>query len=168
MKELFLIRHAKSSWDFPDLDDHDRPLNKRGKSDAPLMADVLKEKNIYPDLILSSTAVRAIKFAKIIAKKLNYEKNKILSSRDFYLASVSELINELRSLDSKYNSVFFVGHNPDITSLANYLSNKDIDNIPTSGIVAVEFDINDWNELDKNKGKFNFFIYPKMFYDKFI
>ncbi|HRI84638.1 MAG TPA: histidine phosphatase family protein [Ignavibacteria bacterium] len=161
------MRHAKSSWDYPELDDHDRPLNKRGKSDAPLMAEVLKERNIYPDLILSSTAVRAIKFAKIIAKKLDYDKNKIFSSRDFYLASVSEIINEFQSLDNRYNSVFFVGHNPEITLLANFLSAKDLDNIPTSGIFAVKFDINYWDELDKDKGKFNFFIYPKMFYDKY-
>ena len=132
------------------------------------MSDVLKGKNIYPDLILSSTAVRAIKFAKIIAKKLNYDKSKIVSSRDFYLASVNDLINDFKSLDNKYDKVFFVGHNPDITSLANHLTDKDIDNIPTSGIFSVKFDINEWNELDKNKGKFNFFIYPKMFYDKFI
>jgi len=130
------------------------------------MADVLSEKNIYPDLILSSSAVRAVKYAKIIAKKLNYEKSKIISSRDFYLASVNELVSSFQSLDSKYNTVFFVGHNPDITSLANYLSGKDIDNIPTSGIFAVKFDLNEWNELDKNKGKFNFFIYPKIFYNK--
>jgi len=132
------------------------------------MSDVLKGKNIYPDLILSSSAVRAIKLAKIIAKKLNYEKSKIVSSRDLYMASVKDLINEFQTIDSKYNTVFFIGHNPDITSLANHLTDKDIDNIPTSGIFSVKFDINVWNELDKNKGKFNFFIYPKMFYDKFI
>ena len=131
------------------------------------MAEVLKERNVIPDLILSSTAVRAIKFAKMIAKKLDYDKNKIFSSRDFYLASVSELVNEFQSLDSKYNSVFFVGHNPEITSLANYLCDEKTGNIPTSGIFAVKFDINLWDELDKDKGKFNFFIYPKMFYNKY-
>ena len=91
-KTLYLIRHAKSSWDDPSLKDHDRPLNKRGKKDAPFMANILKEKNIIPDLIISSTAERAIEFAKVLAEVLDYKKGNIVSERDMYLAGESEML----------------------------------------------------------------------------
>ncbi len=84
MKKLYLIRHAKSSWDYPGLNDHERPLNKRGERDAPFMAKILKEKKVKPDLILSSTAVRALEFAKKIADELDYKK-KIFSRQKIYI-----------------------------------------------------------------------------------
>ncbi|HRA98902.1 MAG TPA: histidine phosphatase family protein [Ignavibacteria bacterium] len=157
------MRHAKSSWKFPELDDHDRPLNKRGKRDAPLMADILKEKKIIPDLILSSTAVRALKYAEILADKLDYGKKNIKASRDYYFADLNEIIKIIRSVSNNYNNVFFIGHNPEITYLANFLSGKDVNNIPTSGVFGLKYDINDWSELDENNGKFNLFYYPKLF-----
>jgi phosphohistidine phosphatase len=105
IKKLFLIRHSKSSWKHPGMSDHDRPLNKRGKYDAPFMAEKFYQLEIFPDLILSSTAVRTMEFANILADKLNYEKENIISLRELYLASDSEIIKTVRETDDKYKTI---------------------------------------------------------------
>jgi phosphohistidine phosphatase len=160
-KTLYLIRHAKSSWDDPSLRDHDRPLNKRGKRDAPFMAKVLKEEGVKPDIILSSTAVRALEFSKILADELNYKKKKIAASRDIYMASERDLLKILREVDDSNKVVFLVGHNPDLTNYANSLCNYNIDNIPTSGVFRIDFDTDKWKDIDFGKGEFVSFDYPK-------
>jgi phosphohistidine phosphatase len=158
-----LIRHAKSSWDYPELRDHDRPLNKRGKKDAPLMAKVLKKKGIKPDLILSSSAVRAFEFAKIIADELGYKKNKIDVTRELYMAAENDMLKIVKSVSDSRKIVFLVGHNPELTNFANSLSNYNLDNIPTSGIFRIDFDTDKWSEIDFGKGKFISFEYPKKY-----
>lgn len=119
MKTLILLRHAKSSWDFPDLSDHDRPLNNRGKKDAPLMTEVLKKKNIAIDLIISSTSKRTMETAKVFANTLNL---KIIEDRNLYLASEPEIIRMAKEIDDCYDSVILVGHNPGMTNLINLVS----------------------------------------------
>jgi phosphohistidine phosphatase len=166
LKQLYLIRHAKSSWDNPDLKDHDRPLNKRGKRDAPLMAKVLRKKGVKPDLILSSSAKRAFDFAKIIAEEVGYKKNKIVVLKDLYMAGEDEMLNAVRSVKDNINTVFLIGHNPDLTSFANSLSNYSLDNIPTSGVFQIEFDSDRWNDINIGKGKFVSFDYPKKYYSQ--
>ena len=163
-KLLYLIRHAKSSWDDPSLRDHDRPLNKRGKRDAPLMANVLKKKGIKPDMIYSSTAERALEFAKVIAEILDFKKKKIVSTKDLYMADVKEMLGILRSVEDSAKTVFMVSHNPYITEFANSLCNYNLDNIPTSGVFCVEFDEKKWKDIDLGKGKFVSFDYPKKYY----
>jgi phosphohistidine phosphatase len=163
-KTLYLIRHAKSSWDDPSLRDHDRPLNKRGKHDAPLMAKVLKRNEINPDLIISSTAARALEFAKVIADELDYKKKKIKETKELYMADEKEMLEIIRSVDDSMSIVFMVSHNPYITEFANSLCNYNLDNIPTSGIFCVEFDTKKWKEIDFGKGKFVSFDYPKKYY----
>lgn len=163
-KLLYLIRHAKSSWDDPSLRDHDRPLNKRGKRDAPLMANVLKKKGIKPDLIYSSTAVRALEFSKVIADTLDFKKKNINATKDLYMADVKEMLGILRSVDNSAETVFMVSHNPYITEFANSLCNYNLDNIPTSGVFCVEFDVKKWKDIDLGKGKFVSFDYPKKYY----
>ncbi|HMQ68590.1 MAG TPA: histidine phosphatase family protein [Ignavibacteria bacterium] len=162
-KKLYLIRHAKSSWDDPSIRDHDRPLNKRGKRDAPFMAKILKEKNILPDIMISSTAERAIEFAKVLAEELDYRKKDILADKEMYMAGESEMLGILQRVDDKNDTVFMVGHNPYITSFAVRLSGYPIDNIPTSGIVGISFDIDNWSEAEIGKGKFLSFDYPKKY-----
>lgn len=162
-KTLYLIRHAKSSWDDPSLKDHDRPLNKRGKKDAPFMANILKEKNIIPDLIISSTAERAIEFSKVLAEVLDYKKGNIVSERDMYLAGESEMLAILNNVDNNIETLFMVGHNPYITSFAVRLSGHSIDNIPTSGIVGIKFEIDKWKNAEIGKGEFISFDYPKKY-----
>ncbi|MEO8664883.1 MAG: histidine phosphatase family protein [Ignavibacteria bacterium] len=164
MKHLYLIRHAKSSWDDPGLKDHDRPMNKRGKRDAPLMAKILRKKDVNPDLIISSSAKRALDFAKIIADELDHKKNKMLVTKDLYMADEDDMLKMLRSVDDKCNTVFMVGHNPDLTSFANSLASYDLDNIPTSGIFQIDFDTDSWKDAGYGKGKFVSFEYPKKYY----
>ncbi|MCU0646291.1 MAG: histidine phosphatase family protein [bacterium] len=162
MKQLILIRHAKSSWVDPDLSDRDRPLNNRGKRDAPFMGKRLKkEHNVKSDLILSSPAKRAIGTARIIAKAIGYPKEKIEIKDSLYGSGVTAMLNVIQYLDDSLNEVMLFGHNPDHTSLANYLSNQQVDNIPTCGVFCVDFDIQSWQDVKKGEGIFKFFDYPK-------
>ncbi len=162
MKTLYLVRHAKSSWKDSSLDDIERPLNKRGKRDAPFMGELLKEKGINPELIISSSAKRASKTAQAIAEQIGYPKKDIIFDEEIYEASSRELIDYIKQLDDKFNSVMLFGHNPGFTMLNNYLSKKYIDNIPTCGIVALEFN-NSWKDIGKNSAKYLFFDYPKKY-----
>lgn len=162
MKRLYLIRHAKSSWKNSDLADVDRPLNKRGQRDAPFMGKLLKkEYKVKPDLILSSPAKRALKTAKIIAKEITCPKRKIVTKDSLYASGIPAMLNVIQYLDDSLDEVMLFGHNPDLTSLANYLSNQQVDNIPTCGIFCVDFDIQSWQDVEKGKGIFKFFDYPK-------
>jgi phosphohistidine phosphatase len=162
MKRLYLIRHAKSSWDDPDLADIDRPLNKRGKKDAPFIGKRLKkEHNANPDLILSSPAKRTIRTARIIAKEIDYPREKIEINDSLYGSGVTAMLNVIHYLDDSLNEVMLFGHNPDLTSLANYLWDQQVDNIPTCGIFCVDFDIQSWKDVNQGEGFFIFFDYPR-------
>lgn len=145
MKTLTIFRHAKSSWDDPELDDHDRPLNKRGMRDAPIMAKRLKVSGIRPSLILSSTAVRAWETAKLIASEINYPPEFLQRERALYHAGVAGIIDVIAAQDNGFNSLLLVGHNPGLTEFANRLIPRLTDNIPTSGFVAFSLGIDDWN-----------------------
>jgi len=160
MKTLYLSRHAKSSWRDPGLSDIDRPLNKRGKRDAPFMGKLLAEKGINPDLIISSPAKRARATAKIIASELNYDKEKIIFDKNIYEGTGRRLLEIISEIKEKYNFVMLFGHNPGLTVLSNNLSDRFIDNIPTCGVVALEFNTS-WKEIELNSAGFLFFEYPK-------
>jgi phosphohistidine phosphatase len=162
MKTLYLARHAKSSWKHPELSDIERPLNKRGKRDAPNIGDLLREKSVKPDLIISSPAVRARKTAMVIAELIDYSKGKILIDDSIYESSSTELINTIKGFDDKYKSVMMFGHNPGFTMVNNYLSDSFIDNIPTCGVVGIHFK-SSWKNINADSGKTFFFIYPKLF-----
>ena len=161
MKRLYLVRHAKSSWGRSELDDIDRPLNKRGKRDAPFMGQRLKQHDVCPDLIISSPAKRALKTAKIIAEEMGCPKKQIEISNALYLQGVSAIINLIQSIDDDHESVMLFGHNPDFTELAERLTDYQVDNIPTCGIFCIDFNIGSWQEVDEGKGLFTFFDYPK-------
>ncbi|MGB5848722.1 MAG: histidine phosphatase family protein [Ignavibacteriaceae bacterium] len=162
MKTLYLARHAKSSWKNPELSDTERPLNKRGKRDAPYIGNLLKEKGVKPDILISSPAVRARKTAVVIAELIDYPKSEILIDDNIYESSSSELINIIKGFDDKYNSVMMFGHNPGFTMLNNYLTDSFIDNIPTCGVVGIRFN-SSWEKIVGASGKAFFFIYPKLF-----
>lgn len=163
MRKLILVRHAKSSWDNPDLDDFDRPLNKRGKRDAPFMAKLLAEKKVKPDLIISSPALRTKITAKEIAKETGYDKEKIIWNEKFYLASLSKLLNEISNVDQNVQSLLIVGHNPGLTDLQNFLCNYEIDNIPTCGIVCMKTN-KAWADVNAKDFQLEFFEYPKKYF----
>ena len=163
MKKLFLVRHAKSSWSFPELDDFERPLNKRGKRDAPFMGKLLNEKKIKPDLLLSSPAVRAYITARTIAGEINYPAKKLQTNELLYHGSIKELIVSIKKTDNKINSLMVFGHNPGLTEFSNYLTDKYLDNIPTCGIVEIDLRIDSWKEIDEDSGTFINFEYPKKY-----
>ncbi len=166
MKTLFLARHAKSSWDHPELSDFDRPLNKRGKRDAPFMGSLMDELGHNPDLIISSPANRAITTAKHFAEKLNYPVDKILPSKIIYDGDSTDLIDLINQIDDKHQKVFLFGHNPTITSLHNFLCDQYLNNIPTAAVAAIQFDVAAWKEVYTNKGRHLFFEYPKKYFKK--
>lgn len=164
MKQLILIRHAKSSWKDTRLDDHDRTLNKRGEHDAPFMAEILRKKKTRTDLLISSTAVRALLTAKIFAKELGYKKDQILQEKELYLAEPEELIEIVKQLPDEKEVVCLFGHNPGITTLANFLCNAGIANIPTCGICAISFPLQSWQEVTAGSGQLDYFEFPKLYF----
>jgi phosphohistidine phosphatase len=124
MKTLFLIRHAKSSWDDTALPDKDRPLSDRGRRDAPKMGKRLAKRDVKPDLILSSPARRALTTAEIIAKKLDYKRKNIVVADRLYSGAVHDLLNVVQKLGDKLQRVMLFGHNPELTELAHRLSSE--------------------------------------------
>lgn len=161
MKTLYLVRHAKSSWKELDVDDIDRPLNKRGKRDAPFMGQRLKQHGVLPDLMLSSPAKRALRTARTIAKELDYPKGDILIEDGLYLQGISAILQVIRALDDRHDTIMLFGHNPDFTTLAEHLTDYQIDNIPTCGIFCIDFNVGSWKEVAEANGNFVFFDYPK-------
>ncbi len=166
MKRLYLMRHAKSSWKDETLKDYERPLNKRGKRDAPFMGKVLKKKGVSPDVIISSFAKRAYKTAKKVAKELGVEKERIIKDRKLYLIGFAEFLDYVKNLDDGYESVLIVGHNPGISELFSYLSGKESLSMPTAAVGGVEFKSDRWRDIDESKRKVLFFEYPKKFTER--
>lgn len=165
MKTLYLIRHAKSSWEEPGEDDFSRPLNHRGKKDAPHMAKRLKEKRVFPDIFLSSPAARAkatcLEFARIFdfdEKKIIWQQNLYHASEDTLLSAISELPDHPRDREEV---VFLFGHNPGITYFANALFNQSIMNIPTCGIVGGHLNIDRWEQVRFGCGSLVLQEFPK-------
>ena len=161
MKTIYLVRHAKSSWKYPDLDDFERPLNKRGRKSAPFMGTVLKKLKVAPDLIISSPANRASMTARIIADKIGYPLEKIRYSESMYEFSANALIDVVKHLDEVVNKAMLVGHNPALTELSNYIGDQPISNIPTSGVFCADLDIPSWAKISDHCGKLKFFEFPK-------
>lgn len=166
MKTLYLVRHAKSSWKNPSLRDYERPLNRRGKRDAPFMGDKLRQRGIKADAMVSSPARRAKKTAQIIAEKLQFPGGKINYLDRIYDADDSDLLEIIQHQPKKVEVMMLFGHNPEFTDLANELSNSHIDNVPTTGIVCINFDVEKWEEVDYGKGRLVFFDYPKNYLDE--
>jgi phosphohistidine phosphatase len=150
MKTLFLIRHAKSSRDDPALADKDRPLNDRGKRDAPKMGALLAKRGVKPDLILSSSAVRALDTAELIAEKLDYKRKSIRVDDRLYAAEADELLGVIRKLGDEVNCVMLIGHNPELTHLAHRLSSE-ITDMPTCAVAEFTFDAKSWSRIGKDK-----------------
>jgi phosphohistidine phosphatase len=154
-KKLYLLRHAKSSWKDFSIRDFDRPLNKRGKHDAPMMAKRMAKRGIKPDIILSSPAKRAKATSKQFSEKLG---TKILYHDSIYESSATRLKEIIKDAFETYDSVMLVGHNPSMTVLSNALSDYHIDNIPTCGIVGFVFEE---GAVENGKAALLFFDYPK-------
>lgn len=161
MKQLILVRHAKSSWDFIDMEDFDRPLNDRGNRDAPVMAKRLLKKDIDIDLFVSSPAKRALATATIFAEAYHKKQKKIIQQAALYEASVSAFYEVVAGLDNEAKSAAIFSHNPGITDFVNSITHTRIDNMPTCGIFAVKADIKKWGDFEAAEKTFWFFDYPK-------
>lgn len=159
-----MIRHAKSSWSNPLQSDYDRPLNKRGETDAPMMGERLKKLGIVPDLIISSTAKRAEQTAKKIATAIGYDINSIKWVEKLYHCIPAVFEEVIYELDDNIKTVFIVAHNPGITDFVNELSSAfATDNMPTCGIVGAEFALRDWSEFSRVEKRVILFEYPKKY-----
>jgi len=163
MKTLYIVRHAKSSWKFIFLQDIDRPLKRKGIQDAFLISEKLSEQHVVPQHVLSSPAVRAYETAKIFCNTLSYNKENVEINSSIYNASVEELQTLLLNIDNKLNSLMLFGHDPALTNFVSYLTKQSYEKIPTSGVVAIQFEVDSWNKISEHSGKIDFFIYPKMF-----
>ena len=161
MKTLIAVRHAKSSWDTIGQSDFDRPLNDRGKKDAPEMAQRLKEKGLKIDLFVSSPAKRAHKTAKYFAEAFKSDKADIVLIDRLYEAPMDAFYDVISGLNHKYDTVALFAHNPGITAFVNTLSDVHTDNMPTCGMFAVQADTNDWGAFQESNRQFLFFDYPK-------
>ncbi|MBW6483774.1 MAG: histidine phosphatase family protein [Vicingaceae bacterium] len=162
MKSIYLIRHAKSSWNSFSLNDFDRPLNDRGKKDAPFIGKKLKELNFNPDEIRSSPSKRTTKTIKLICKEVTFDFNNVVFKQGLFHPSLNTLKNELNSLSDSIDSVAFVSHNYGISDFANYLTDNAIGTMPTCGVVKINFDIDSWQEIIEGLGTLEYYVYPKM------
>ena len=161
MKTLYLLRHAKSSWSFDELSDQERPLNDRGRDDAPLMGQALAKRRICPDVIVSSPAVRAMSTALLVAREMQFPHEKIKVEPGIYGAEVDDLIAIIKGLPDAAGSVLLVGHNPTITEVANVLSPSSLNEMPTAAVVCLRFSCDHWEEVSKANAEFYFYDYPR-------
>ncbi|MDO5980691.1 SixA phosphatase family protein [Flavivirga spongiicola] len=150
MKKLILIRHAKSSWKH-NVIDHERPLNDRGFKDANLVSNDLKERPLNIDLVLSSDAMRAKTTANIFVSNLKIDTGIVHLNHELYDFSGTNLIEVLKACDDSVNTLMLFGHNHAITAFVNTYGDSYIDNVPTSGVVVIDFDIANWKNLNKGK-----------------
>lgn len=166
MKTLYLVRHAKSSWKDMSLADRDRPLNKRGKRDAPFMGKLMHNHGIFPDVLMSSPALRAWTTAKAFANALNYPEERLLLNESIYEASVYDLLEIVQELDDQWSSAMLFGHNMTYTMFANWYANPPLDNVPTGAVVALQFNVEVWAAINTTNGQLQFFEYPRKYFPK--
>jgi phosphohistidine phosphatase len=163
MKTLFINRHAKSSWKYGNLNDFNRPLNERGIKSAKFMATKLKERGEKFDLILTSPANRALSTSEFFADEYGYDHELIEEAHSMYHADYGTLLTIIDNMPDNFNSLILFGHNPGFTNLANVLTGDTLGNIPTCGIVKINFDVDSWQEVTIGSGTMEFFDYPKRY-----
>lgn len=166
MKTLYLIRHAKSSWESAGVADADRPLIPKGIKKTKQIVEFLKNRETLFDLIISSPAVRAFETAKIVAAGLNYPPEKIQIERKIYDGYYDRILDIIYGTPNEINSLAIFGHNPTITHLANLFLHPGIENIPTSGVVCLTFPTDKWEDIPANDPVKEFFITPKILKNK--
>ena len=150
MKKIILIRHAKSSWKH-NVVDHERPLSNRGNNDAILVANHLIEKRLSPDLVLVSDAMRTRLTAETFIKTLHLDRNKVEYNHDLYDFSGYDLVRVIKKCDSKVDTLMVFGHNHAITAFVNTYGNEYIENVPTCGVVVINFEIDYWSDLKQGE-----------------
>lgn len=162
MKALYLIRHAKSDWSDGSLSDFERGLKKRGHKDLDTISSYMSIQKLKPDLMLTSLALRAQITADQLAKKINYG-GKIHYMKELYNSRPETMMNILTLQDDSYETIFVIGHNPELTEFANFLVQDNFPKIPTLGVLAINLHIDSWSDIGKKCGEIDFFIQPKQF-----
>ena len=163
VRNVCFVRHAKSNWDHPGLDDYDRPLDKRGLHDAPMMARKLKELHLVPDFIITSGANRARSTAEFFRKEFNISDDHFVVNNRLYEASAETVYEVLREAPDSARFVYLFGHNPTFTWVANSISGVHIDNVPTCGVVHVQAILTHWSKFNPEHAGFVGFHYPKQY-----
>lgn len=161
MRTLFLVRHAKSSWDNPGLRDFNRPLNERGLRDAPRMAQLLVKQSVKPDLLVSSPAKRALATALFFAAAFDIPDEAVLREQDIYEAGPMDILRIISRLPDSARTVLLFGHNPTFTEVANRFSENMIDNIPTCGLVQIESSADSWQAFHEGNAAVGACFFPK-------
>jgi phosphohistidine phosphatase len=161
VKRLTLVRHAKSSWKHAGLPDFDRPLNGRGREEAPEMGRRLAARGILPDIVVSSPAKRAWSTARKVARKIGFPEGALREDEAIYEADVAALLGVLRGLDPLWGHAMLVGHNPGLTELANFLVGEEIAEFPTCGVASLLLGVDAWEEVGKASGTVVFFDAPR-------
>jgi phosphohistidine phosphatase len=161
MLRLILLRHGKSSWDDTGLDDFDRPLAPRGLRNVPEMGRRLAQRGLVPDLVVSSTAVRALATARGVAREIGYREDRIREAPELYLASPDEILAVIRGTAAGIGTLMVVGHNPGLTELASRLDDIRLDNMPTAAMLCVEFTVPDWADIRPQEAQLCWFDYPR-------
>ncbi|WP_194850589.1 SixA phosphatase family protein [Nonlabens antarcticus] len=157
-KQLILVRHGKSSWEF-DVRDHDRPLIFKGIQDAHIIGQSLQEFPKHPGLIWSSTAARALQTATILTEYIDYDLKNLQLKRELYTFDSSELLKMVHTIPDNMESCMIVSHNHGLTELANQLGDTHFSNVPTTGVVIIEFEASSWRSI--SKGTTTFHLFPK-------
>lgn len=161
MKQLLIVRHAKSSWEDFSVPDFERPLNDRGKRDAPMMAERLVRSGIVPDVFISSTAKRARKTAELFAKSFGLDNEHILEESELYEAGPENFYNVISKAPISANTIIVFSHNPGITAFVNGLTTTRIDDMPTCAVFACTCETEQWSNFREAEKKYLFFDYPK-------
>ena len=161
MKQLIVTRHAKSSWDSNAPSDFQRPLNKRGVRDTPIMAERLKERGTLPELILSSTAVRALETTDLLMATLGLKNNQLLTTDSIYEAPLPALEQAVNNLPDHISVAMIVGHNPGVSSLGSFLCSQPNLQMPTCAMACFELDITSWKDTYRDCASMLWYDYPK-------
>ncbi|MEO6902144.1 MAG: histidine phosphatase family protein [Bacteroidia bacterium] len=161
MKTIYFIRHAKSDWSNTGLTDFDRPLNLRGYTDAHKMSLSMKEQAIFPELIITSPAIRAISTAMIFAENLDFNFSKITINKKLYASTVNEYVDCVKKINNQINTAFLFGHNPSISDCVNSFTTAFTGELSTCAMVGLEFKVEDWENISSKNGSFSYYNYPK-------
>jgi phosphohistidine phosphatase len=161
MKTLTLLRHAKSSWKHPEIDDFERPLNKRGEEDAPNMGRRFAARAARPDAVVASPARRALETARLFCPEMGYPIKKIVEERRIYGTPAPLLLPVIHDLDDAWGHVLLIGHNPALSDLARLLCRYDGEELPTCALVQISFPVEHWWQVDEGGGRCEFVDYPK-------
>ena len=158
-KKLIIVRHSKSSWKDLSLDDFNRPLNKRGKEDGPIISNYLSKKTNFIDFLHSSSSVRTFETSKFFTERIKFGKVKYDDS--LYHSSSQSILNLIKNYSNKYSSVMLIAHNPGLTHLINQITNISLDNLPTTGLAEIHFSCNKWNEISSKNSNLIDLKFPK-------